>query len=108
MNWEPRRIRSSDKFEGVETKEQQINKRDRFWDESYQQRSTAKIRSLTGSRDLNDYVEVVDGRLMRPIFRHSGPSQLFGAFSSPLGSEKANRFLIVSVEINVDLLGCGS
>ena len=60
--------------------------------------------SLTGSRDLNNYVEVVFGRLMRPIFRHSEPSQLFGAFSS----EKANRFLSVSFEINVDLLGCES
>ena len=62
--------------------------------------------SLTGSRDLDNYMEVVlAGRLMRPIFRHREPSQLF---SNPLGSEKANRFLSVSFEINVDLLGCGS
>jgi hypothetical protein len=64
---------------------------------------------IAGNRDLNNYVEVVlGGRLMRPIFRHSEPSRLFGAFSSPLGSEKANRFLIVSFKLNVDLLGCRS
>ena len=64
--------------------------------------------SLTGNRDLHNYVDVLGGRLIRPIFRDGVPSQLFDVFINPLESEEANRLLIVSPEINVDLLGCGS
>jgi hypothetical protein len=64
--------------------------------------------SLTGSPDVHNYVKVRGGRLIWPIFQDGLPYQLFDAFINPLKSEAANRILIVSFEINVDLLGCGS
>jgi len=60
--------------------------------------------SLTGSRDLHNYVEGCGGRLTQPIFLHGLPlCQLFGALMI-LKFEVAKKMLIVSCEINVDLL----
>jgi hypothetical protein len=61
--------------------------------------------SLTGSRDLHNYVEVLARRLTQPIFLHGLPfSQRFAV----LKFEVTKRMLIVSFEINVDLLEFGS
>jgi hypothetical protein len=60
--------------------------------------------SLTGSLDLHNYVEVRDGRLTRPIFLHGLPRfQLFRALKA-LKFEVPKRMLIVSFEVDVDLL----
>jgi hypothetical protein len=59
--------------------------------------------SLTNSRVLYNYVEVHDGRLMRPIFLHGLPCQLFDVLKL-LEFEVAKRMLIVRFEINIDLL----
>src|ERR1700733_3583562 len=87
-----RRIRNRDKIEGGGNKRATSH---RLLGESYQQRS------LTGSRDLHNYVEVRGGRLIRPILQDGHPSQHFDAFINLLESEVANRILIVSFEINV-------
>ena len=58
------------------------------------------------SRDLHNYVEVCGGRLVRPIFQDVLPRHHFDAFIIILDFELANRILIVTFEINVDLLVC--
>jgi hypothetical protein len=46
-------------------------------------------------------------RLIRPMLQDGRPCQLFNTLKIPK-FEVAKTILIVSVEINVDLLGCGS
>ena len=59
--------------------------------------------SLTDSQVLYNYVEMHDRRLMRPLFLHRLPCQLFDVLKL-LEFEVAKRMLIVRFEINVNLL----
>ena len=64
--------------------------------------------SLTGKGNLYNYMEVRDGRLVRPIVQDRAPwRQLFNALIILLDFEVATIILIMSSEMNVtvDLLG---